>query len=253
MADKQIFVIAGPNGAGKTTFAMRHLRSEVPGLHFVNADLIAAGLSPLDRGIGVEAAAARLMVAKINRLAAQGCSFAFETTLAGRSYLRRIDRWRRDGYRVVLVYLSLGSPEDAVQRVAERVRQGGHRVPEDVIRRRFDAGLRNLHEIYMGRAHEWRALDNTGPEPLLAEQGMNPTEPSDTHQEGFADHPPVLRGEELTESILRSLRMAAKEAHLLAHQTGTGVVTRRNGKVAVVPPDPAMYEDLIPPPFQASD
>ena len=163
---------------------MRHLGGEVPGLHFVNADLIAAGLSPLDRGTGVEAAAGRLMLAQINRLAVQGRSFAFETTLAGRSYLRRIDRWRRDGYRVVLVYLSLGSPEDAVRRVAERVRQGGHPVPEDVLRRRFDAGLRNLREHYMGRADEWKTLDNTGPVPLLAEQGMNLTEPSDIDQEG---------------------------------------------------------------------
>lgn len=253
MATKQIFVIAGPNGAGKTSFAMRHLRSEVPGLHFVNADLIAAGLSPLDLGTGVEAAASRLMLAEINRLAAQGRSFAFETTLAGRGYLRRIDQWRRDGYRVVLVFLSLGSPEDAVRRVAERVKQGGHQVPEYVVRRRFDSGLRNLREYYMGRANEWRALDNTGPAPLLTEQGMNLTGSSDIDQMGFADHPPVLRGEELTESILRSLKLAAKDAHLLAYQTGTGVVTRRNGEVAVVPPDPAMYEDLIPPPFQASD
>ena len=79
------------------------------------------------------------------------------------------------------------------------------------------------------------------------------TERSDIDQRGLADHPPVLRGEELTESILRSLRLAAKDAHLLAYQTGTGVVTRHNGKVAVMPPDPAMYEDLIPPPFEASD
>lgn len=173
MADKQIYVIAGPNGAGKTTFAMRHLQGEIPGLHFVNADLIAAGLSPLDRGTGVEAAAGRLMLAEINRLTAQGSCFAFETTLAGRSYLRRIDQWRRDGYRVVLLYLSLGNPEDAVSRVAERVRQGGHSVPEDVVRRRFHAGLRNLRELYIGRVDEWRVLDNTGPEPLLVEQGVN--------------------------------------------------------------------------------
>ncbi len=79
------------------------------------------------------------------------------------------------------------------------------------------------------------------------------TEPTDTDKGGLPEHPPVLTGEELTESILRSLRMAAKQAHLLAYQTGTGIVTRRNGKVVVVPPDPAMYEDLIPPPFQASD
>ncbi|MDE0580409.1 MAG: hypothetical protein OXI29_11120 [bacterium] len=79
------------------------------------------------------------------------------------------------------------------------------------------------------------------------------TEPSDINQKGSGDHPPILRGEELTESILRSLKLAAKQAHLVAYQTGTGVVTRRNGKMAVVPPDPAMYEDLIPPPYQASE
>ena len=79
------------------------------------------------------------------------------------------------------------------------------------------------------------------------------TEPSDIDQKGSGDHPPILRGEELTESILRSLKLAAKQAHLVAYQTGTGVVTRRNGKMAVVPPDPAMYEDLIPPPYQASE
>lgn len=78
-------------------------------------------------------------------------------------------------------------------------------------------------------------------------------EPSVIDQVGSADHPPVLRGEELTESILRSLKLAAKHAHLVAYQTGTGVVTRHNGKVQLVPPDPAMYEDLIPPPFQASE
>ncbi|WP_419927641.1 hypothetical protein [Candidatus Poriferisocius sp.] len=79
------------------------------------------------------------------------------------------------------------------------------------------------------------------------------TELSDSDQKGSGDHPPILRGEELTESILRSLKLAAKQAHLVAYQTGTGVVTRRNGKMAVVPPDPAMYEDLIPPPFQPSE
>ena len=93
--------------------------------------------------------------------------------LAGRSYLRRIDRWRRDGYWVVLMYLSLGSPDDAMRRVAERVRQGGHPVPEDVVRRRFDAGLWNLHEHCIGRVDDWRVLDNSAPVSLLIEEGMN--------------------------------------------------------------------------------
>ena len=173
MADKQIIVIAGPNGAGKTTFAMRHLPSAAPDLRFINADLIAGGLSPLDRGAGVGVAAGRLMLAEIDRLAAAGRSFAFETTLAGRGHLRRIDRWRRDGFRVILVFLSLGSADEAVRRVDARVRQGGHRVPEDVIRRRFEAGLRNLRHLYAGRVDEWRLYDNTGPVPVLLEQGEN--------------------------------------------------------------------------------
>ncbi len=171
MVDKQILVIAGPNGAGKTTFAMRYLRREAPGLLFVNVDLIASGLSPLDRGAGVGVAAGRLMLAEIDRLAAAGRSFAFETTLSGRGHLRRIDRWRRDGYWVTLLFLSLGSADEAVRRVAERVRQGGHRVPEEVIRRRFDAGLRNLRDHYAARVDEWRLYDNTGPAPVLLEQG----------------------------------------------------------------------------------
>lgn len=171
MADKQIIVIAGPNGAGKTTFAMRHLLSEAPGVLFVNADLIASGLSPLDRGARVEAAAGRLMLAEIDRLAAASRSFAFETTLSGRGHLRRIDRWRQDGYSIMLVFLSLRSPDEAIRRVAERVRQGGHRVAEEVIRRRFDAGLRNLRDHYAARVDEWRLYDNTGPTPVLLERG----------------------------------------------------------------------------------
>ena len=173
MADKQIIVIAGPNGAGKTTFAMRYLLSEAPCLHFVNADLIAAGLSPLDSGAGVEVAAGRLMLAEIDRLAATGRSFAFETTLSGRGHLRRIDRWRSDGYRVVLMFLSLRCSDEAVRRVDQRVRQGGHSVPEDLVRRRFDAGLRNLREHYAARVDVWRLYDNSGPVPVLMEQGEN--------------------------------------------------------------------------------
>ncbi len=173
MTDKQIIVIAGPNGAGKTTFAMRHLRDEEPGVHFVNADLIAGGLSPLNRRTGVEVAAGRLMLAEIDRLAAAGRSFAFETTLSGRGYLGRIDRWRLEGYWITLLFLSLDCADDAVRRVAERVRQGGHQVPEDVIRRRFEAGLRNLRNHYAAKVDAWRLYDNTGPLPVLLEQGEN--------------------------------------------------------------------------------
>ncbi len=244
MTERQIIVIAGPNGAGKTTFALRHLRGEAPGVHFVNADLIAAGLSPLDAGAGVAVAAGRMMLAEIDRLAAEDHSFAFETTLAGRGYLRRIDRWRLDGYRVSLLFLSLGCADEAVRRVEQRVGNGGHWVPESVIRRRFESGLQNLRDHYAARVDAWRLYDNSGPAPALLDEGGVSTD------RGQID---VVLGREFDEAVLRSLRLAAKDAHLLAYQTGTGVVTWRDGKAVVVPPDPAMYEDLIPPPFQEGD
>ena len=166
---KEIVIIAGPNGAGKTTFAFSYLDVEARGLAFVNADLIAAGLSPLDpQAAAVKAG--RLTLAEIDRLVAEGRSFAFETTLAGRGYLRRIDSWRRIGYRVTLLFLSLPSPEEAVDRVRYRVAQGGHNIPEDVIHRRFEAGLENLRERYTARVDQWILYDNQGRVPVVVER-----------------------------------------------------------------------------------
>ena len=114
---------------------------------FINADLIAAGLSPF-RPDSAAFQAGRLMLSEIARYAAAGISFGFETTLAGRGYARMIPRWRNDGYRVELIFLQLDRPETAIARVAERVRQGGHDVPEAVIRRRFQAGKKNFDLLY---------------------------------------------------------------------------------------------------------
>ncbi len=139
----QVVIIAGPNGAGKTTFAREFLPAEADCPVFINADLIAAGLSPFQP----EAAAiraGRVMLEEIDRYATMRTSFAFETTLAGHTYLRRIDAWREHGFVVKLVFLSLPSVEEAIARVAERVQQGGHNIPIAVIRRRFDAGMRNF-------------------------------------------------------------------------------------------------------------
>ncbi len=121
-------VIAGPNGAGKTTFARRYLPNNARVIHFVNADLIAAGLSPLKPELA-SIAAARTVLAEIDRLAKARADFAFQSTLSGRTYVRRLESWRRAGYRVEIVYLKLKSPQLALRRVAARVRQGGHNVP----------------------------------------------------------------------------------------------------------------------------
>ena len=165
-ADKRILVIAGPNGAGKTTFATEFLPHEADCPVFVNADLIAAGLSPFHSGL-VAVQAARLMLRQIDEHARRGCSFAFETTLSGRRYARRISRWQEQGYRVKLFYLRLPTPEAAIARVAQRVSEGGHDVPEPVVRRRFRAGWRNFEHIYRDLVDAWAVYDNSGDVPML--------------------------------------------------------------------------------------
>ena len=165
MSERRILIIAGPNGAGKTTFARAFLPEEAQCPRFINADLIAAGLSPFEP----EAAAvraARVMLEEIDGCIARGESFAFETTLAGRAYLRRIVAWRDAGWHVTLFFLALPSAESAIDRVAERVRQGGHHVPSGVVRRRFAAGRQNFERLYRDAVDDWVLYDNAGDMPM---------------------------------------------------------------------------------------
>lgn len=170
MTARSIVIIAGPNGAGKTTFAREFLPNEAGCPIFVNADLIAAGLSPF----APERAAlkaGRLMLEAIAEHVAQGESFAFETTLAGLTYARMIPRWRQAGYVVKLIFLSLPDAEMALARVAARVAQGGHNVPEDVVRRRFAAGIGNFHRCYQRLVDTWLHYDNAASPPELLDEG----------------------------------------------------------------------------------
>ena len=170
VTDKTVVIIAGPNGAGKTTFALEFLPNEADCPIFVNADLIAAGLSPF-RADWVAVRAARLMLEEIHGHVRKGNSFAFETTLSGRGYARWIPRWREEGYRVMLFFLKLDTVEMAVQRVAQRVLEGGHDVPESVVRRRFFAGWRNFEQVYRGLVDEWAVYDNSRDKPKLLTEG----------------------------------------------------------------------------------
>ena len=170
---RRIIIIAGPNGAGKTTFAREFLPNEAHCPDFINADLIAAGLSPFNP----EAAAlraGRLMLEEIASRVERGMGFAFETTLSGVAYARQIPAWRRQGYFVKLVFLSLPSADMAVARVAGRVTQGGHHIPEAVIRRRFEAGLRHFHDRYKHIVNAWTLYDNSDDTPLLLDSHDNP-------------------------------------------------------------------------------
>jgi predicted ABC-type ATPase len=169
---KKILIIAGPNCAGKTTFARSFLPGEAQCSRFINADLIAAGLSPFAPETAA-LRAGRLMLEEIAACVQRGESFAFETTLAGLSYLQRIRHWRQLGYHVSLYFLALPSAEAAIARVEERVRQGGHNIPAAVIRRRFTAGLRNLEQTYKAEVDTWAIYDNVGERPALLEWGEN--------------------------------------------------------------------------------
>jgi len=169
MADKKMVIIAGPNGAGKTTFAREFLPQEADCPDFINVDLIAAGLSPFAPE-KVALRAAKLMLAEMRGRVRAGESFAFETTLSGRNYARLVPRWRAAGYHVKLIFLSLPSADLAVARVASRVAHGGHNVPEDVVRRRFENGLRNFQTLYQSLVDSWVLYDNSGPSPLLIDE-----------------------------------------------------------------------------------
>ena len=171
-ANPRIFMIAGPNGAGKTTFAREYLPNEADCPVFVNADLIAAGLAPFDPAKAA-IAAGRLMLIELKRHADNMESFAFETTLSGKLYSRMIPAWQRSGYIVKLIFLQLDSADDAVSRVAQRVRQGGHDIPERTIRRRFTKGMSNFKDLYAPIVDSWTLYDNSDDVPVVIDWKEN--------------------------------------------------------------------------------
>jgi predicted ABC-type ATPase len=166
-----VVILAGPNGSGKSTTAPFLLKGALGVTEFVNADVIAQGLSafnPLAQALE----AGRIVHARLRQLAASGVSFAFETTLASRSLAPWLEELRRTGYHIHLVFLWLPSADAAVARVAQRVRAGGHDVPEETIRRRYAAGLRNLFRLYQPLSESWIVYDNSRPErPEIVAEG----------------------------------------------------------------------------------
>lgn len=155
-----VVIVGGPNGAGKSTAAPEILRGVLGMTEYVNADVIATGLSGLDPD-GVAMAAGRVMLARLDELAGQRADFAFETTLASRSFAPWVERLRASGYHFRLTVLWLPTPDAAVARVRQRVLLGGHAVPEDTIRRRYARGLRNFFELYRPLADSWALYDGS--------------------------------------------------------------------------------------------
>ena len=160
MADKHLYIISGPNGAGKTTASYTVLPKILHCKEFVNADEIARGLSPFNpESVAIEAG--RLMLKRISELLQRNESFSIETTLSTRSYFRLVEKAHLQGYDVTLLYFWLKSPQQAIERVAERVAKGGHDIPKDIIIRRYWEGLDNLFKIYMPIVDTWILVNNS--------------------------------------------------------------------------------------------
>ena len=155
-----VIVLAGPNGAGKSTAGPALLKGALQVTEFVNADIIAQGLSMFEPET-VALSAGKVMLTRLRELAQRRTSFAFETTLAGRAYAAWIHGLIKDGYEFHLFFLWLPSAEFAIDRVKSRVRLGGHTVPEETIRRRYYAGLRNFFHVYRPLATKWRVYDSS--------------------------------------------------------------------------------------------
>ena len=172
---KHAVVVGGPNGAGKSSWAAKHLPTTLNVREFVNADEIARGLSPFDPDSST-VAAGQVMLDRLDALVSAGDSFGFETTCASRRHPRFLNECRARGYKIVLVFLWLPSADVALARVARRVRQGGHRIPDEVVVRRYSAGLRNMRELYLPLADPVFIYDNSdGGGALIADcQGVTP-------------------------------------------------------------------------------
>lgn len=166
--EKKCYILAGPNGAGKTTFANEFLPIEAECLNFINADLIAQGLSPFQPArMAIEAG--RLMIQRIDACVRNNESFAFETTLSGKGYIKKINEWKKDDYEIIIYFFKLPSVEFAIERVKLRVTQGGHNVPEQDVRRRFEKGWHNFNSFYKSLADSWIVFDTSGRIPVVLE------------------------------------------------------------------------------------
>lgn len=173
MTDKHLYIICGPNGAGKTTASYSVLPKILLCKEFVNADEIARGLSPFNpESVAIEAG--RLMLSRIKDLLSKNESFSIETTLATRSYFRLIEKAHQQGYEVTLIFFWLKSPEQAIERVAERVSKGGHNIPKDIIVRRYYEGIDNFFGIYMPIVDTWILVNNSDtPRSVIATGGKD--------------------------------------------------------------------------------
>ncbi len=250
-----LFIVAGPNGAGKTTYARRFLPQEMACHEFVNADLIAAGLSPFAADKATFEAG-RIMLRRLRDLAARRQDFSFETTLSGYAYVPFLEELRAAGYRIRLDFLWIPDLDITRGRVRQRVAKGGHDIPDDVQQRRFRVGIRHLAQHYRPLLHYWRLYDNTGGNPhLVAEEIDGALSVLDAARLAFieqsakvrfmpvqpppvVEEPPAFTPAEETRRSLRAMRKAFADVVLENKAWGLPVIQWREGRgVVEVPPE----------------
>ena len=166
MNKRNVYIVAGPNGSGKTTFATEFLPEYARCKHFVNADLIAKGLSPFSPGAAA-ITAGKLVLEQIHQFANKGVDFAFETTLSGKLYVNLFKSFKKKGYKIHLFFLWIPKAELAISRIKSRVAQGGHDIPVQDVLRRFDPSIVNFFTLYQSLADSWMFFDNAGVIPVL--------------------------------------------------------------------------------------
>jgi predicted ABC-type ATPase len=172
MKNRNVYVVAGPNGSGKTTFAVKFLPDYAKCPNFVNADLIAQGLSPFSpRAAAIKAG--KLVLEQIHQFADSGVDFAFETTLSGKLYINLFKSLKAKGCKIHIFFLWLPDADLAVSRIKSRVAQGGHDVPVNDILRRFSRSVRNFFKLYQSFVDSWMLFDNSGPVPVLIAERKN--------------------------------------------------------------------------------
>jgi len=254
-----LFIIAGPNGAGKSTYVQQFLPKEVQCAEFVNADLIAAGLSPFAPERAAFAAG-RIMLNRLRELMSKGVDFSFETTLSGRAYVPLLQQCRAAGYRIRLDFLWVPKLEITRNRVKQRVTKGGHNIPEAVQQRRFALGLRNLVTLYRPLLDEWRLYDNSGDYPelvvqekagvavevdplrlafieLVSKVRIMPNDNISSVREGIYTKP-KLSFDEMTRASMRAMRRAYATAVLENLEWGLPMIQWRDRiGVVEVPPE----------------
>jgi len=236
----QIIVVGGPNGAGKSTFAYNLLLSEFGITEFVNADTIARGISAHNYD-EVAFEAGRIMLARLRQLFSEGKDFAFETTLSAKSFIPFLRDAKLAGYKITIIYFWVESSELAIDRIKQRVKEGGHFIEDKIVKRRYKRSIINFRNSYIKLADDWMIFDNTKDEPILVAKKTNDDE--DIYLNDLFDHIMTSKIKEpkedyLSDPFYNAVKKAFAREMEKRRKLGLPIIISRNGKIIDINPQP---------------